>query len=301
MTRMITKNRALARTVIVFSLCDSVRRPIFAAGRTDSSTPEEIVEVTATRLPEDPIVVPASIQIVSGDDLERLQIKTLPEAMSLVMGVTVAPGGDGGPASSVPEMMGLREFDAFLLVVDGVPWGGAFNPDTQTLDLENVDRIEVVRGAAPVMYGATSFVGVIHVIHRVAGAPGRTARLTAGTYGTFGAAVSVPITQSADLRQSVTASYDKKGYDEQRNEWSRAHLLYRAETNASGGTLHVDVDGTLLWQDPGSPHPRQGPRLSPLIPVGANHNPDGAKMDQSRIHGVIGFAKNDWTTTLALT
>src|SRR5262245_11576210 len=259
------------------------------------------IEVTATKIAEDVTVVPAAVTIIDGDELRARNARDLQAALGLTSGVSIAPGGDQGPAAVVPELWGLREFDAFLLVVDGVPWGGAFNPDTQTRDLENVDRIEVVRGAAPVMYGATSFVGVIHVIHRVAGAPGRTARLTAGTYGTFGAAVSVPITQSADLRQSVTASYDKKGYDEQRNEWSRAHLLYRAETNASGGTLHVDVDGTLLWQDPGSPHPRQGPRLSPLIPVGANHNPDGAKMDQSRIHGVIGFAKNDWTTTLALT
>ena len=57
----------------------------------------------------------------------------------------------------------LREVDAFLLVVDGVPWGGAFNPDLPTIDLRDVERIEVIRGAAPVMYGASSFTGVIHV------------------------------------------------------------------------------------------------------------------------------------------
>ena len=55
-------------------------------------------------------------------------------------------------------------------MVDGVPSGGAFNPALTTLNLTDVDRIEVVRGAAPVMYGATSFVGVIHVIHYAAGA-----------------------------------------------------------------------------------------------------------------------------------
>ena len=58
----------------------------------------------------------------------------------------IAPGGDGGPASSVPEFWGLREFDAFLLVVDGVPWGGAFNPDLSTISVKDVARIEVMRG-----------------------------------------------------------------------------------------------------------------------------------------------------------
>ncbi len=44
-----------------------------------------------------------------------------------------------------PALWGLREFDAFLLVVDGVPWGGAFNPALTTLDLTNVERIDVLR------------------------------------------------------------------------------------------------------------------------------------------------------------
>jgi len=91
-------------------------------------SPQETIEVTATRAPEDPIEVAASIQVVSGEELERRQVSSLGGALALAMGVSIAPGGDGGPASSVPEMMGLREFDAFLLVVDDVPWGGAFNP-----------------------------------------------------------------------------------------------------------------------------------------------------------------------------
>jgi outer membrane cobalamin receptor len=56
--------------------------------------------------------------------------------------------------------------------VDGVPWGGAFNPALSTLDLRDVDHIEVQRGPAPVMYGATSFVGVIQVVRRAPGQKG---------------------------------------------------------------------------------------------------------------------------------
>ncbi|MCX6943422.1 MAG: MFS transporter, partial [Opitutales bacterium] len=40
-----------------------------------------------------------------------------------------------GPAGSAPGFWGLREVDAFLLVVDGVPYGGAFNPALASLDL----------------------------------------------------------------------------------------------------------------------------------------------------------------------
>ncbi len=83
---------------------------------------------------------------------------------SATVAARAPPGGDTGPAGSVPSLWGLHEFDAFLLVVDGVPWGGAFNPAVPTLDLNDVERIEIMKGAAPVMFGATSFVGEIHVI-----------------------------------------------------------------------------------------------------------------------------------------
>ena len=151
--------------------------PAFAQAPPQPPVPTvtQTIEVTATRTPEDVESVPASITIVRGEELEVRGVTDLPSALALAAGISVGPGGDSGPASSVPEIWGLREFDAFLLVVDGVPWGGAFNPALPSLDLHNVERIEILRGAAPVMYGATSFVGVIQVIHRAAGAPGRYA------------------------------------------------------------------------------------------------------------------------------
>ncbi len=42
-------------------------------------------------------------------------------ALSLVPAVEASAGGDAGPSSAVPSFWGLHEFDAFLLVVDGVP------------------------------------------------------------------------------------------------------------------------------------------------------------------------------------
>ena len=88
----------------------------------------EQVQVTATRIPEAVEPEPASITVVTGDELRETGANDLSGAMALVQGISIARGGDGGPASYVPELWGLREFDAFLLVVDNVPWGGAFVP-----------------------------------------------------------------------------------------------------------------------------------------------------------------------------
>ena len=131
--------------------------------------PHAVVEITTSKLAKPAELTPGMLTVVSGQDMRDRNVNDLRGALSLVAGVDIAPGGDAGPSASVPGMWGLREFDAFLLVVDGIPRGGVFNPALATLSMANVERIEVQRGAAPVMFGATSFVGVIHVVHADAG------------------------------------------------------------------------------------------------------------------------------------
>src|SRR5947207_8620670 len=108
-------------------------------------TRAEYVEVTAKGLHEEVDTVPAMVTVITGAELRGRAATDLRDAVSAVAGVDVAPGGDGGPASSVPEFWGLKEFDAFLLVSDDVPWGGAFNPALTTVSLEDVDHVEIDR------------------------------------------------------------------------------------------------------------------------------------------------------------
>ena len=46
--------------------------------------------------------------------------------------------------------------DDLLLLVDGIPAGGAFIPQVEAISLTNVERIEVIRGATPVYFGTTA-------------------------------------------------------------------------------------------------------------------------------------------------
>jgi iron complex outermembrane receptor protein len=162
LSRRIPRIPTLAASVLISAIAAAP-----ALGQAPPQKPVAIpsVEVVATRLPEATHDVPASIEVIPGALLRARGVTSLTDALSLAAGIAVAPGGDAGPASAVPEIWGLREFDAFLLVVDGIPWGGAFNPAISTLSLRDVDRIEILRGPAPVTFGATSFVGVIHVVH----------------------------------------------------------------------------------------------------------------------------------------
>jgi outer membrane receptor protein involved in Fe transport len=266
---------------------------------------QEYVEVTATRVPENPDEVPAAIDIVTGEDLGDRGARDLHAALAQLAGVDVAPGGDNGPASSVPEFWGLREFDAFLLVVDGVPWGGAFNPALASVSLQDVERIEVLRGPAPVMYGATSFVGVMQVVRRDPADRRRSFGASAGSYGSFAGQVGLGVPKALGFDSRLVGDFTRQRFSDDRTGFDRGHVLWRGGRTLGAGRLRLDLDGTWLSQDPASPHPRQGPELSGLVLLDANHNPDGAFLDESRFFVATGYdhglAHGTWSTTLSFT
>jgi outer membrane receptor protein involved in Fe transport len=191
-----------------------------------------------------------------------------------------------------------------LLVVDGVPAGGAFNPALTTLDLSDVERIEVLRGAAPVMYGATSFVGVIQVIHYPAGETPAHARIAVGTRSAGMASMRGNLGDWGGFRQSISADASTQNFSQDRSGVDRGHLLYRAAGETGLGQLHFDLDGTVLRQDPYSPHPVENGMLSPRFPLDANINPSDARQDQNRLQFNAGLRRDsdigEWVTTFSV-
>src|SRR5262245_31481240 len=142
----------------------------------------DTVQVTATRFGEPVAEVPGSISVVTGEEIRARGATDLRTALALLGGVSVAPGGDAGPAGAVPGLLGVREVDDLLLLIDGIPAGGAFIPQIEAISLNNVERIEVMRGAAPVYFGTTAFAGTINVIHYAAGSADRATGVHFGSY-----------------------------------------------------------------------------------------------------------------------
>ncbi len=243
---------------------------------------EEHVQVITTKVPEPAGTTPAAVTVITGDELARRGAYDLRSALLVIAGVDIAPGGDGGPAGSVPEFRGLKEFDAFLLTVDGIPWGGAFNPSVETLDLTDVDRIEILRGAAPVTYGATSFVGVINVVRRAPGEGGPSLRAAAGSYGTGSLAWRSPLSSRAGLQSAVDLDAERQGFRDDRTDFQRGHLRWRNSRIAGAGVLRFGLDGLWQRQDPASPRPRVGDSLSPLVPIDSNQNLSDAHLDEQK-------------------
>jgi iron complex outermembrane receptor protein len=270
-----------------------------------SVVPLSEVQITATRVSEAIDRVPASLTVIHGEDLRRLGAADLRMALATVAGVDAPPGGDTGPAGSVPSLWGLHEFDAFLLVVDGVPWGGAFNPAVPTLDLNDVERIEIMKGAAPVMFGATSFVGVIHVIRYPAGDSANELSIAGGSRSSSAGSLSTALPLIGSYRHSLLVDGERTRLSGREQGFDRAHGLYRAAAPLWGGNGGVDVEYVGQTQLPTSPVLRHGTSLTALTPLDANFNPADSGIVENRTHLAMNFDRalryGQWRMLLSYT
>ena len=297
-----TRNAPVVSRAVLILGFSVAAMPLAAQDIAPKPTPIAPVEVVATRIPESPDKVPASIEVISGAKLRDRGVSTLRDALSMAAGLAIAPGGDAGPASAVPEMWGLREFDAFLLVVDDIPWGGALNPAVASLSLRDVERIEILRGAAPVTYGATSFVGVIHVVHKASAAKAKYLSAHRGSFGSGGVSADFALPSAGNWNSRLSADADKQSFQDDRTSFSRGHALFRTSKVDERGKTWLSADLNILNQDPASPHAREGKVLSSATPLDANYNPRGAYLNEDRIAIFGGFERSilngaTWGTT----
>ncbi|MFH1571109.1 MAG: TonB-dependent receptor plug domain-containing protein, partial [Gemmatimonadota bacterium] len=110
--------------------------------------------------------------VLTGEDLRRAGVTSIPEALRLVPGVQVARIDANKWAVSARGFNG-RFAQKLLVLVDG---RSAYTPlfsgvywESQDVLLEDVDRIEVIRGPGATLWGANAVNGVINVITRPAG------------------------------------------------------------------------------------------------------------------------------------
>jgi outer membrane cobalamin receptor len=145
----------------------------------------ERVIVSATRGDALPSALGVSTSVLDGEDIAERQAPALLDLVREVPGVAVARTGGLGAQGSMFLRGGESSFARIL--VDGVPVnqaGGGYDLGA-TLPFE-LERVEVVRGAASSLYGTDALAGVVHLVTRQ-GAPGREVRAEAdaGSFDSF--------------------------------------------------------------------------------------------------------------------
>jgi vitamin B12 transporter len=122
------------------------------------------VFVTSTRTETPLQQVTTSASVITAKDIQDQQAETVLEALRNVPGLDVVQSGSRGTATSV--FIRGSESDHVLVLIDGVEVNsttlGAFNFAHLTTD--NVERIEILRGAGGTLYGSQAIGGVINII-----------------------------------------------------------------------------------------------------------------------------------------
>ena len=131
---------------------------------------DDAVVVEATRFPEDVRRLPASVSVVTGEDISRSAARTLPELLNEQVGFTMKDFygnnaaitsmdlrgfGVTGPQNTLILLDGrrLNDFD-----LSGVQWSA--------IPLASIERIEVLRGTGAVLYGDAASAGVVNIVTR---------------------------------------------------------------------------------------------------------------------------------------
>ncbi len=224
---------------------------------------QEPIVVTATRTARTADETLASVTVITREDIERTQAKSVAELLTGETGLDAAVNGGYGKTTSL-YLRGTNS-DHTLVLIDGVKINSATNgiASWQYLPVEQIERIEIVRGPRSSLYGADAIGGVVQIFTH---APTERFRAGAeagyGTYGTgrvgadvsgangatrFSLAGSHFNTDGIDARTASAGNEgDRDGY---RNTSFNARLGHRfangadIELHAMQALGHVEYDG----------------------------------------------------------
>ncbi|MBK1722768.1 TonB-dependent vitamin B12 receptor [Thiocystis violacea] len=137
----------------------------------------EPVVVTATRTPETQTL--ASVTVIDRAEIERKQARSVPDLLRGLPGIAVAQSGGPGQGASI-FLRGTNS-DHVLVLVDGIKIGSSTSGRApfEDLPIEQIERIEIVRGPRSSLYGSEAIGGVIQIFTRRGGGP-LTPRLSVG-------------------------------------------------------------------------------------------------------------------------
>ncbi|WP_105257992.1 TonB-dependent receptor domain-containing protein [Pseudoalteromonas sp. T1lg88] len=231
---------------------------LFSASVAAQSQTIEHITVTANKFEQPLEQVLASVNVITRDDIERTGVRDLPALLSSYAGIDIVRSGGQGQTSSL-FIRGAASRHS-LVVVDGVRVGSASlgYKALETLPLNSIERVEIIRGARAAWYGSDALAGVINIITR--NGDSKTLSVSSGsdnyvnvqgayalTQGAFKGAINLGYEQTDGYNVTTGQDPDRDGYE---NQNIGARLSYdfdtlgKLEFVGQYSDAEVEYDGT---------------------------------------------------------
>ncbi len=163
---------------------------------------DQLVEV-ATRSPKPLTQVAENVTIITAEEIEAMNAHTVAEVLNRVPGIIMDGSYTdfGSPSSAFIQG---SDYDHVLVLVDGIRWGYVTYdfPETNTIPVQIIERIEIIKGAASSTWGS-SLGGVVNIITKDTGSDSRPTGTLSGSYGEY---------STKDLRGDAAGKIGKLGY-----------------------------------------------------------------------------------------
>ena len=232
--------RAPRRTLLAIGLLGCIAPAFAADASAQDATALDDVIVTASRTAQAPDTALAAVTVITREDIERRAPASLPELLRGMPGVSIA--SNGGPGKVASTFLRGTDSDHAVVLVDGVRVGSTTSGGAayQDIPVEQIERIEIVRGPFSSLYGADAIGGVIHIFtRRPHDAFDPSFNIGAGNYGTqrIGAGLGGrgETTDGRSGWYQVHAAYESTdGYDSYRDNPANPYDDYSLNPDRDG-------------------------------------------------------------------
>ena len=211
-----------------------------------------------------------NVTVISGKDIEKLPVKSINEVLAYALGVDVRQRGVFGTQADVSIDGGT--FDQTLVLVNGIPVTDAqtgHNMMNLPIALDDIARIEILRGAAANVFGVNALMGAINIVTKSVKSSGLNARLNSGTnfkndsatsatYYSVGAEVSYDHYHNEQFQQRISAGYNKgngyrynTGFEQLKANYQNKYQWNNNQIQAWLGFVDNDYGANAFYAAPG--------------------------------------------------
>ncbi len=262
---------------------------------------DEVV-VTATREEETLRDIPRNVTVITAEDIEQATSANVVDLLSREAGITLQSLGGSDKNSTIDiRGMGASAANNVIVVVDGVRQNSSdlSGTDFSSIALDQIERIEILRGAGGVVYGDGAVGGVINIVTKKAGgAPERRIYISYGSYGTVDTRASLKDTVRAVGITMNAGYYDSGGYRDN-GQLTKKDIAVRLDAdNLSWGALWLT--GSYHQDDYGLPGPVPLADMdSETARTGTRTPDDGGETTDQRVGAGMRMESQTWGTLTA--